>query len=181
VIRIGSADGVPAATSTLGRRIATFRRFFAWACRHGLCRSNPLVERTRCADDSGSLRPIREQHEQRALDAAIAKSPQPYRLIFLLLRETGMRVGEVLELRWGDVTLDAGREARVSEKPRMASTYVILGPTATPHALRGLRAVRPAHGRTPADHDLLFLSSRALASRTTRCIISGQALQRLAW
>ena len=99
--------------------------------------------------------------EDLALDAAIAKLPQPYRLIFLLLRETGMRVGEVLELRWGDVTLDAGREAlRVREAKNGVERTVILDATATPHALRGLRAVRRAHGRTPADHALLFLSNR---------------------
>jgi len=63
-------------------------------------------------------RPIREQHEQRPLDAAIGTAPQPYRLIFTLLRETGMGVGEVLELRWGDVTLTAvaRRYAFVSRK-----------------------------------------------------------------
>jgi integrase len=55
-------------------------------------------------------RPIREQREQRALYAEIGTAPQPYRLI-TLLRETGMRVGEVLDLRWGDVILDSGREA----------------------------------------------------------------------
>jgi hypothetical protein len=37
--------------------------------------------------DHVGLEPIREQNEQRALDVAIAKSPQPYRLIFLLLRD----------------------------------------------------------------------------------------------
>jgi integrase/recombinase XerD len=152
---------LPAATSTVGRRIATFRRFFDWACRHGLCRSNPLAGRAPLRGRQRLPRPIREQYEQRVLDAAIATSPQPYRLIFLLLRETGMRVGEVLELRWADVMLDAGREAlRVREAKNGVERMVILGPTATPRALRGLRAVRRAHGRAPADHELLFLSNR---------------------
>jgi len=109
----------------------------------------------------GLPRPIREQHEQRSLDAAIARTPQPYRLIFLLLRETGMRVGEVLELRWGDVTLEAGREAlRVREPKNGLGRTVILGPTATPHTLRGLRATRRALGHTPAEYDILFRSNR---------------------
>jgi integrase/recombinase XerD len=90
----------PAAASTLGRRVATLRRFFAWACRHGLCRSNPLAERAPLRGRRRLPRPIRERHEQHALDAAIATTPQPYRLIFLLLRETGMRVGEVLRCFW---------------------------------------------------------------------------------
>jgi integrase len=71
--------------------------------------------------------------------------PQPYRLIFLVLHETGMRVGEVLELRWGDVILDAGREAlRVREPKNGRERIVMLGPTATPRTLRGLRRSMPS-------------------------------------
>jgi len=147
--------------TTLGRRVATLRRFFAWACRHGLCRSNPLAERAPLRGRRRLPQPIREQHEQRALDAAIATTPQPYRLIFLLLRETGMRIGEVLEPRWADVTLDTGREAlRVREPKNGVERTVVLGPTATPRALRGLRAARRALGRGPAGHELLFCSNR---------------------
>jgi integrase/recombinase XerD len=151
----------PAATSTVGRRVATFRHFFAWACRHGLCERNPLVERAPLRGHRRLPRPIREQPEQRALDAAIGSAQQPYRLIFTLLRETGMRVGEVLELRWGDVTLDSGREGlRVREPKNGLERMVVLGPTATPRTVRGLRAARRSLGRTPADHEVLFHSNR---------------------
>ena len=34
----------PAAPSTVGRRLATFRRFFAWAVRHGHCARLPLLD-----------------------------------------------------------------------------------------------------------------------------------------
>ena len=151
----------PAATSTVGRRVATFRRFFVWACHQGLCRSNPMADRVPLRGRRRLPRPIREQYEQRALDAAIATAQQPYRLIFTLLRETGMHVGEVLELRWGDVTLDSAREAlRVREAKDGVERAVVLGPTATPHTLRGLRSARRALGRTPADYELLFHSNR---------------------
>jgi integrase/recombinase XerD len=151
-----------AATSTVGRRIATFRHLFAWAIRRGLCMRSPLAELTPLRGRKTLPRPIREQHEQRALDAAIASAPPPYRLIFTILRETGMRAGEVLELRWGDVVLDAGREAlRIREAKNGAERTVILGPTATPRSVRGLRAARRARGRTaPADHEVVFLSNR---------------------
>jgi len=152
---------LPAATSTVGRRVATFRRFFLWASRQGFCRSNPMTDRFPLRGRRRLPRPIREQHEQRALDAAINVAPQPYRLIFTLLRETGMRVGEVLDLRWGDVTLDSGREAlRVREAKNGVERAVVLGPTATPCTLRALRAARRAQGRTPADYELLFHSNR---------------------
>jgi hypothetical protein len=65
------------------------------------------------------------------------------------------------ELRWGDVTLDTGREAlRVREPKNGIERAVVLGPTATPRALRGLRAARRGAGRTPADYELLFHSNR---------------------
>jgi integrase len=82
--------------------------------------------------------------------------------MFTLLRETGMRAGEVLDLRWGDVLLDPGREAlRIREAKNGAERTVILGPTATPRSVRGLRAARRARGHSsPADHELVFLSNR---------------------
>jgi integrase/recombinase XerD len=151
-----------AATSTVGRRIATFRHLFAWAIRRGLCTHSPLAELAPLRGRRTLPRPIREQHEQRALDAAIASAPPPYRLIFTLLRETGMRAGEVLDLRWGDVTLDPGREAlRIREAKNGTERTVILGPTATPRSVRGLRAARRARGRpSPSDHEVVFLSNR---------------------
>ncbi len=151
-----------AATSTVGRRIATFRHLFAWAIRRGLCRQSPLADLMPLRGRRILPRPIREQQEQRALDAAIASAPPPYRLIFTLLRETGMRAGEVLDLRWGDVTLDPGREAlRIREAKNGTERTVILGPTATPRSVRGLRAARRARGRpSPTDHDVVFLSNR---------------------
>jgi integrase/recombinase XerD len=122
----------PAASSTVGRPVATFRRFIAWAARHQLCVRNPLLERAPLRGRRRLPRPIREQHEQRALDAAIGSAQQPYRLIFTLLRETGMRVGEVLDLRWGDVTLEAGREAlRVREAKNGLEVAVPLQPRYT--------------------------------------------------
>ncbi len=74
-----------------------------------------------------------------------------------------MRVGEVLSLRLGDVTLDAGREAlRVREPKNGAERTVVLGPTATPRSLRGLRALsRTMRGAPP--HAILFRSNRGTA------------------
>jgi integrase len=82
-----------------------------------------------------------------------------------------MRVGEVLELRWGDVILEAGREAlRVREAKNGLERTVILGPTATPRRLRGLRAARRALGRIPADHDICPVATAArLCPRMPPC------------
>ncbi len=156
--------GRDAATpSTIGRRTATFRRFFTWAVRHGHCTRDPLIGFRPPRARQQLPRPIRAAAEQQALDAAIATAPQPYRLILIILRETGMRAGEVLGLRHGDVLLDTGREAlRVREPKNGTERMVVLGPTATPRALRGLRAYcKPL--RAAAPEEILFRSNRGTA------------------
>jgi len=153
----------PASPSTVGRRAATFRRFFAWAVRHELCARDPMAGYPPVRAHRRLPRPIREDREQRALDASIAAAPQPYRLIVTILRETGMRAGEVLALRVGDVTLDAGREAlRVREPKNGSERMVVLGATATPKALRGLRTYLKTR-RGAAPHEILFRSNRGTA------------------
>lgn len=153
----------PDSPSTVSRRAATFRRFFGWAIRHDLCRRDPLAGHAHARTRRRLPRPIQEARDRRVLDAAIATTPQPYRLIFTLLRETGMRAGEVLALRRGDVTLDEGREAlRVREPKNGAERVVVLGPTATPRSLRALRS-RVKALRDAAPHELLFRSARGTA------------------
>ncbi len=90
-----------AATSTVSRRAATFRHLFTWAIRRGLCTQSQLAELAPLRGRRTLPRPFREQHEQRALGRCDRERATPYGLIFTLLRETGMRAGEVLDLRWG--------------------------------------------------------------------------------
>jgi integrase/recombinase XerD len=147
-------------TSTLSRRAATFNRFFKWAIQQGVCERNPLDGRTPARSDRRLPRPIQRQTDQNALDEAMRAAPQPYRLIMTILRETGMRVGEVLELRVGDVLLEAGREAlRVREPKNRRERTVVLGAMATPRTIRGLRAhLKQMNSAQP--HDILFRSNR---------------------
>ena len=49
-----------AATSTVGRRIATFRHLFAWAIRHGLCTRSLLAELAPLRGRRTLPRPVRE-------------------------------------------------------------------------------------------------------------------------
>jgi len=149
-----------AASSTMGRRAATLSRFFDWAVRHDLCERNPLLGRWRGRVRRRLPRPIAHPDERDAIDTAIAKTPQPYRLIFTILRETGMRVGEVLNLRVGEVVLATGREGlRVREPKNGMERMVVLGTTATPRTIRGLRAHLKQMGR-PQAHEVLFRSNR---------------------
>ncbi len=127
--------------STIGRRLAAFNRFFRWAIRSSLCERNPLSGREPMRRETRLPRPIQRRDDRKLLEEAIASAPMPYRLIFTILRETGMRVGEVIDLRRGDVLLEAGSETlRVRQAKNGTERMVILGPTSTPRSLRGLRA-----------------------------------------
>jgi integrase/recombinase XerD len=151
------------AAGTRSRRAATFNRFFKWTLQQGLCERNPLDGRMPTRSDRRLPRPIQRQTDQDALEDAIRSAPQPYRLIFTILRETGMRVGEVLDLRVGDVLLETGREGlRVREPKNRTERTVVLGATATPKTIRGLRAHSKQMNK-PQLHDVLFRSNRGTA------------------
>lgn len=126
---------------TTNRRIASLRRFFHWAIRAGYCARNPveLVEAKR--SDVLLPKPIRSADDLKAIDATISITPQPYRLIMTLLRETGMRADEVLSLNIDDVCLDAGREGlHIHEAKNNTERVVVLSPDMMPRSIRGLRS-----------------------------------------
>lgn len=154
-------DSEQRAPATTARRVATLRRFFAWAVRQRLCERHPLADRENSRPDTRRLpRPIRSSTDLDAIDAAIAQAPQPYRLIFTIVRETGMRIGEVLSLQLGDVDLSVGREGlRVREPKNGSERIAFLGSNPTPRSLRGLRALLKELKGQPA-HVPLFCSNR---------------------
>jgi integrase/recombinase XerD len=126
--------------STLSRRRASLARFFRWAQRAGYCTHNPvdLVEAQRVPVKQP--RPI-PSADRDALAAAMNRAPQPYRLMVILLAETGMRADEVLSLDVDDVCLDAGREGlRLRETKNHHERTVVLTADRMPRSLRGLRS-----------------------------------------
>lgn len=146
--------------ATVARRTATLSRFFTWSLRHQLCTTHPLAAREAPPTRRRLPRPIPAGDERIAIDIAITTAPPPYRHILILLRETGMRAGEVLTLTIGDVTLAPGREGiRVRDPKNGTERIVVLGPTATPKALRMLRVhLKTLRGQPP--HVPLFCSPR---------------------
>jgi len=148
------------AKATTNRRIASLRQFFRWAQRQGYRPDNPvdLVETMR--DDEKLPRPIK-RGDLPALDKAIAAAPQPYRLIFTILRETGMRADEVLGLNIADVTLDRGCEGLlVREAKNNYQRVVVLTADVMPKTLSGLRAWLRNLGCNAAPTLPLFCSNR---------------------
>ena len=144
------------APSTAARRLAALRALFAWAIREDHCASDPTATVETPRSTRRLPRPIRADADRLAVDRAIVAVPQPFRLALTILRETGMRAGEVLALTLGDVALDAGREARhVRDAKNRSERMVVLGAAATPRSLRGLRALLRERKREPSYAPLL--------------------------
>lgn len=145
--------------STTNRRVASLSRFFTWALTHGLCDQNPMVLIETKQDDVRLPRPIHDA-DLPALDGAIAKAAQPYRLIFTLLRETGLRADEVLRLNVGDVSLEPSREGLLlREAKNNRERMVVLNADLMKRSLRLLRSTLRDLG--PVDASMpLFRSNR---------------------
>ncbi len=146
---------------TTNRRIASLGRFFRWAVAQGYCLYNPLEQIGGRYHAEHRPQPIVSDAERRALDAAISACSQPYRLIFTLLREIGVRTDEVLNLNVGDVVLEPGREVLLVQDSKSGSKRMVaLTSDAMPRSLRGLRSWIRELGRDAAPEDPLFCSSR---------------------
>jgi integrase/recombinase XerD len=146
---------------TTNRRIASLGRFFRWAVAMGYCLYSPVEQIGGRYHAEHRPQPIVSESERRALDAAIAACAQPYRLIFVLLREIGVRTDEVLNLNVGDVILEAGREVLlVHDSKNGSKRMVVLTSDAMPRSLRGLRSWLRDLGDEAMPDDPLFCSSR---------------------
>jgi site-specific recombinase XerD len=157
--------GEATAASTQARRLASLRGFFEWCLVRELISRDPTLGLEPRSTTRRFPRPVKGETDRKALDAAIAAYAMPYRLIFTLLRETGMRVGEVLALNAGDVTLTPGHEGLYVRDPKnRVERVVILGPNSTERSMRLLRRHLKALGDLPDTHPL-FCSNRATRLR----------------
>lgn len=157
--------GEATAASTQARRLASLRSFFAWCQARELITRDPTLGLEARSTTRRLPRPVKGETDRKTLDRAIADYVMPYRLIFTLLRETGMRVGEVLALNAGDVSLAPGQEGlHVRDPKNRVERVVILGPNSTERSMRLLRRHLKALGDLPDTHPL-FCSNRATRLR----------------
>ncbi len=90
------------APSTLARRQAALRSCFRWAYREGLIEADPAARLAKVKVPRRDPRPLTGEQAE-ALLAAIPAAHRRNRLLFSLLYETGMRVGEALGIHVGHV------------------------------------------------------------------------------
>ncbi|MCW2960126.1 MAG: hypothetical protein JWM90_513 [Thermoleophilia bacterium] len=97
------------ANNTIRRNLAPLRALLATAVEDGLIRSNPAAGFRNVygvrRQDTFVHKALSDDELVRLLDAV----PESYRELLEFLAETGLRIGEAIELRWKDVDFAAGR------------------------------------------------------------------------
>jgi len=110
------------------------RSFDKWCVETGRTERLALGDSVRVKLDAAAPRPLDRAQVGRLDAASKARGGGRAihwrtRFLYLLLRETGIRIGEALALRWRDVVLDAGREGlRLRTTKGRADRFVPLMP-----------------------------------------------------
>jgi integrase len=97
--------------STVRSILSTASQRFAWALRQRYCDHNPVKRAREIHGDT--LLPVWTPKPQRALTdeevlAALDRVGEAFRPVVAFTAETGLRISEVLALRWADVDLNEG-------------------------------------------------------------------------
>ncbi len=132
-----TADLVP---TTLARRMAVLRSCFGWAYQQDLLPTDPTAKLKVISIARRRLGPLTENQVEAILDA-IPPQDLRNRLLLTLLYETGMRVGEALDLQVQQVhlnDLDGGSLQVVSKKGNRERVIPLID---TSHSVALLREV----------------------------------------
>jgi integrase/recombinase XerC len=171
------------ARSTIARRIAALRRYFAWLLRRGAVSADPTVGLRAPAGGSRLPRVLRQDELDTLLDAppAAIDDDAPHRrvrddAVLELLYGSGLRVAEVCGLRVDDVDLARGL-VRVLGK-RSKWRQVPLTPRAVEALSAWLDGGRAELRDTGSPDELVFLNlrGRPLTPRDCRRILDRRAL-----
>lgn len=122
--------------ATQGRRYSTLCAFYHWTMRQELVVVNPMDRLDPIVQPKREPRPLPPEEVAKIMKAIPAANLRD-RTIFVLLYETGVRVGEILALQWSDVTLAQDDEKiRIFAKGQRERTVML---TAAPESIRLLR------------------------------------------
>lgn len=112
------AQGKRLSLSTVRNHVAALRALFATAAEDGVLRHNPAYG-VRISRPGPALDHDEEQVHALERDEArrlLAALPAEWRLFFDVLLQTGIRIGEAVELRWQDVTFGERPELHVRRR-----------------------------------------------------------------
>ncbi len=144
--------------ATVNRELQVLSRVLSMAYENGIIDSNPMSRVRRLREPSARVRYLTTEEETALLNALSGYGEHPQALVTLAL-ETGMRLGELLNLRWKNITADSDFmggaifvEVTKTDRPRAIP--------ATERAMNLLRQLR----QDAPDHEQVFSHTR-----TGRC------------
>ena len=155
LLAVQSARSKPLAPNSMAGRVRTLRAFGGWVKRELGLDAHPLADLPLPKLPDVLVESLRER-EMRALIAAAgdrSNDPVRDRAIVLLLLDTGIRLGELVSLRVGDIDLAEGR-CRVTGKGGKERVVPMGG-----RSRRAVRAFLVAR-RSPSGESPLFVSRR---------------------
>ena len=97
-------DNKPPAPATINREISFLKRVFSWAVENNMLSDNP-VKRIKMLKEDNIRDRVLSEDEWKRLKAVSHEHLLP---ILIVAYFTGMRKGEILGLRWGQVDFDKG-------------------------------------------------------------------------
>ncbi|SCA63190.1 Uncharacterized protein SCG7109_AJ_00210 [Chlamydiales bacterium SCGC AG-110-M15] len=100
----------PRTVATVNRYLATFSLVLNTACiEWEWLDDSPMKKVKKYKEPRGRIRYLDEEEKFRLLDACKQSSNSQLYIIVMLALSTGMRLGEILNLTWTDVDLEAGK------------------------------------------------------------------------
>jgi len=109
-----------AAPATVNQRLVALTRFFRWARSQGLCRENPAEDVSNIRLEPRQPKALKKTELHRLLRAARADR-RDYAMLEVLAG-TGLRVGELLDLKLGDVEINE-RSGRLTVRRGKQDNY----------------------------------------------------------
>lgn len=152
--------------STIARKVAALKTFFHWLSQHGFVTEDPTLRLRSPRVERRAPRLLSEEEVNRLLESASKMSPPRSlrdRALLEVLYTTGMRVSEAINLRLGDVDLEANTVRCVGHGMRQRTIPL------TPRASAVLRDyLENARGDMVNDKNTDFVFINPLGGKLTR-------------
>jgi integrase len=135
--------GRPRSLSTINRELALLRHVFTLALRDGLIRSHPMKGKVKLYREDNKVERYLTDEEEARLVAACVGRYEHLRPIIITALYTGMRRGEIFNLKWSDVNFNANLiHVRQSKSGRPRSIHM------TPNVRTEIEKLLPLRAET---------------------------------
>src|SRR5829696_8950066 len=160
--------------ATVNRRLAALRRFFLWAKAAGRCTEVPMDGVKGVPQAPRSPKSLEKREVDRLVRMAERSGKKRDLAILQVLRHTGLRVGELCDLRLDDIDLSDRKGTLTVRQGKGAKHRTVPLNADVRHALGVYLAVRP---RVEDDHCFIGQRGRGLSEQAVWYLVTKYARQ----